>query len=101
MRLPDGATIEPLQRLLSGLHIRKAAQPHKQVWIAAMAELAENLHAILLLSFQEMALKQGNKLVAPSRFEGILAQLQNGAAYGWGLPRCVSSFFLIPAGTCL
>src|SRR5260370_41867725 len=100
MLLPDGTTIEPLERLAPHLHPGKAAQPDKLIRMGATAELAKNLHAVLFLPFKEMTLEQGNELVAATWFERILAQLDDGTIH-WrgGFRRLPRIDFPIPAST--
>ena len=99
MDLPDWTKIEILESSTPRFHSGKAAQPDKLIRISTTAELAKNLHTVLFLSFQKMALKQRNEFVTPTWLERILTQLDDATERGIGVFRRVShTYFPIAAG---
>src|SRR5215469_661036 len=77
VRFPDLAAIERRKGPRTGFHVGKPAQPDETVRTIGIPEGAGQAHAQHLLAFDEFALEQPYKIVAPSRLECVLAQLED------------------------
>lgn len=74
---PNGSTIKSTQSLCARLHIREAAQPEKEIGMVEHAELTDDPHTNCLLSLDKLPIKKVHEVIALSRMELVLSELND------------------------
>ena len=77
---PDRPAVELLQRGMTRLHVGETANPDESIGAAAIAELPHDRHADRFLRFDEVSIEEIDQDVPLSRLQGVLTQLDHGAA---------------------
>jgi hypothetical protein len=80
MRLPDRPAVEALERPFARSHVAEAAQPDEAVRIVEISELAEQVHAKLLLALDELTIEKLDQRLAAAGTERIAAKLDDPAS---------------------
>jgi hypothetical protein len=77
VRLPDRPAVEGGEAPRALCHVGEAAKPHEPVEIVEVAELADDLHPVLLLRLHEMGVEEVDQVVPAAGVERVLPKLDD------------------------